>query len=117
MLRELALGASSYYAAQFDRSAAVLDSAGMLADDRITTSLSANAVALVTNDLARPYQARRTERLFIPYYGMLAHVRLEQWEDAAVEARRLSALWRLSLSAGWLSRGHWPAIPVRHSFA
>lgn len=92
LLRELALGASSYYAAQFGRSAAVLDSAALLADDRVTTSLSSTALALVTNDLARPYQARRTERLFIPYYGMMAYVRLGQWEDAAVEARRLSAL-------------------------
>ena len=92
LLRELGVGASSYYAAQFARSAAVLDSAALLADDRITTSVSANALSLITNDLARPYQPRRTERLFIPYYGMLAYARLEQWEDAAVEARRLSAL-------------------------
>ena len=92
LLRELGTGVSSYYAAQFARSAAVLDSAALLADDRITNSVSGNALALITNDLARPYQARRTERLFIPYYGMLAHARLEQWEDAAVEARRLSGL-------------------------
>ncbi|MEO8623006.1 MAG: hypothetical protein ABI625_18170 [bacterium] len=92
LLRELSLGVSSYYASQFGRSAAVLDSAALLADDRITNSVSGNALALLTNDLARPYQLRRTERLFIPYYGMLAYARLEQWEDAAVEARRLSAL-------------------------
>ena len=92
LLRELELGVSSYYASQFGRSAAVLDSAALLADDRITTSVSGNALALVTNDLARPYQPRRTERLFIPYYAMLAYARLDQWEDAAVEARRLSAL-------------------------
>src|SRR3954465_7784156 len=92
LLRALSTGASSYYASQFSRSVAVLDSAALLADDRITNSVSANAVALVSNDLARPYQARRTERLFIPYYAMLAYTRLEQWEDAAVEARRLSDL-------------------------
>lgn len=92
LLRELGAGVASYYAAQFGRSAAVLDSAALLADDRITNSVLGNALALVTNDLARPYQARRTERLFIPYYGMLAYTRLEQWEEAAVEARRLSAL-------------------------
>jgi len=92
LLRELGVGVSSYYAAQFARSAAVLDSAALLADDRITNSVSGNALSLITNDLARPYQPRRTERLFIPYYGMLAYARLEQWEDAAVEARRLSAL-------------------------
>jgi hypothetical protein len=92
LLRALGTGASSYYASQFTRSVAVLDSAALLADDRITNSVSANAIALVSNDLARPYQARRTERLFIPYYAMLAYARLERWEDASVEARRLSGL-------------------------
>ena len=92
LLRRLDVGIASYYAAQFGRSAAVLDSAALLADDRVTASLSKDALALVTSDLARPYQPRRTERLFIPYYAMLAYARLEQWEDAAVEARRLSSL-------------------------
>ena len=92
LLRALGTGASSYYAAQYARSVSVLDSAALIADDRITNSVSGNVIALVTNDMARPYQARRTERLFIPYYAMLAYVRLEQWEDAAVEARRLSGL-------------------------
>ena len=92
LLRALNVGVSSYYALQFARSAALLDSAALLADDRITASVSKDALALITNDLARPYQPRRTERLFIPYYGILAYARLEQWEEAAVEARRLSAL-------------------------
>lgn len=92
LLRLLEVGIASYYAAQFERSAAVLDSAALLADDRITASLSKDALALVTSDLARPYQPRRTERLFIPYYAMLAYVRLGRWEDAAVEARRISSL-------------------------
>ncbi len=92
LLRALGVGASSYYASQFARSVAVLDSAALIADDRITNSVSANALALVSNDLVRPYQARRTERLFIPYYAMLAFARLDQWEDAAVEARRLGGL-------------------------
>jgi hypothetical protein len=92
LLRALNVGVSSYYASQFARSAAVLDSAALLADDRITVSVSKNALSMVTNDLARAYQPRRTERLFIPYYGMLAFSRLEQWEEAAIEARRLTAL-------------------------
>ena len=92
LLRALGVGASSYYASQFARSVVVLDSAALIADDRITNSVSANALALVSSDLARPYQARRTERLFIPYYAMLAFARLDQWEDAAVEARRLGGL-------------------------
>ena len=92
LLRRLDVGIASYYAAQFQRSAAILDSAALLADDRITASLSKDALALVTSDLARPYQPPRTERLFIPYYAMLSYARMEQWEDAAVEARRLSSL-------------------------
>jgi hypothetical protein len=92
LLRTLNVGVVSYYAAQYARSAAVLDTAALVADDRITASLSRNALSMLTNDMARPYQPRRTERLLIPYYGMLSYARLGAWEDAAVEARRLSGL-------------------------
>ncbi len=92
LLHALNTGVTTFYASQFARSAAVLDSAALLADDRITASLSRDVLALVTSDLARPYQLRRTERLFIAYYAMLSYAHVEQWEDAAVEARRLSSL-------------------------
>lgn len=92
LLQSLTTGVAAYYAMQFSRSAAVLDTAALLADDRITASLSKDALSLVTNDMARLYQPRRTERLLIPYYAMLSYVQLGEWEDAAVEARRLAAL-------------------------
>jgi hypothetical protein len=92
LLRSLTTGVAAYYAKQFARSAALLDTAALLADDRITASLSKNGLSMVTNDMARPYQPRRTERLFIPYYAMLSYVQLGAWEDAAVEARRLVGL-------------------------
>ena len=92
LLQSLTTGVATYYAGQYARSAAILDTAALLADDRITASLSKDGLALVTNDMARPYQPRRTERLFIPYYAMLAYARLGAWDDAAVEARRLVAL-------------------------
>lgn len=92
LLQDLTTGAAAFYAKQFTRSAAVFDTAALLADDRIIASLSRNGLAALTNDMARPYQPRRTERLFIPYYGMLSYVQLGAWEDAAVEARRLVAL-------------------------
>lgn len=95
LLEALTAGVVRYYASQFALSAAMLDTAAFIADDRITASLSKDALALVTNDMARPYQPRRTERLFIPYYGMLAWARLGEWEEAAVEARRLTALLAL----------------------
>ena len=92
LLDRLTRATSAYYAGQFERAGALLDTAALVSDDRITERLSRDALALVTNDLARPYRPRRTERLFIPYYGMLAYVRTGHWEDAAVEARRLLAL-------------------------
>lgn len=92
LLRLLTSGSATFYAAQYARSAALLDTAALLVDERLTASVSRNGLALVTNDMARPYQARRTERLFVPYYGMLAYARLGQWDDAAVEARRMAAL-------------------------
>ncbi len=92
LLQSLTSATAAYYAGQFARAGAVLDSAALVADDRITTSLSREGLALLTNDLARPYQPRRTERLFMPYYAMLSYARLEAWEDAAVEARRVLAL-------------------------
>lgn len=92
LLQLLTTGVAAYYAAQYARSATVLDTAALLADDRITARLSRNALSLVTNDMARPYQLRRTERLFVPYYAMLSYVQLSAWEAAAVEARRLVGL-------------------------
>ncbi|MDB4899765.1 MAG: hypothetical protein JWN53_1573, partial [Gemmatimonadetes bacterium] len=92
LLRTLNSGIAAYYASQFQRSAALLDSAALLSDQRMTTSVSRQALSVVTNDMARPYEPRRTERLLIPYYGMLSYARLANWEDAAVEARRLVSL-------------------------
>ena len=92
LLRALTEGMADYYAGEFAKSGAVLDTAALLADDRVTASVSRNALALVTNDMARAYQPRRTERLFLPYYGMLSYARLGAWEDAAVEARRMVSL-------------------------
>ena len=92
LLERLIRATSAYYAGQFLRAGALLDTAASVSDDRITARVSRDALALVTNDNARPYRPRRTERLFIPYYGMLAYSRAGSWSDAAVEARRLVAL-------------------------
>jgi hypothetical protein len=92
LLDRLTRATTAYYAGQFLRAGALLDTAALASDDRITGRLSRDALAMVTNDNARPYRPRRTERLFIPYYGMLAYARAEHWSAAAVEARRLVAL-------------------------
>lgn len=92
LLRVLTSATASFYATQWARSAALLDTAALISDDRITRSVSKQALGLVTSDLALAYQPRRTERLFIPYYAMMALAQAGAWEDAAVEARRLVAL-------------------------
>src|SRR5688572_9582952 len=92
LLDRLNRATAAYYAGQFLRAGAMLDTAALVSDDRITERLSRDALALVTNDNARQYRPRRTERLFIPYYGMQAYARAGNWSDAAVEARRLAAL-------------------------
>ncbi|MEO6528061.1 MAG: hypothetical protein ABIP93_15680 [Gemmatimonadaceae bacterium] len=89
LLRTLTRATSAYYASQFLRAGTLLDSAALMADDRITESLSRDALALITSDNARHYRPRPTERLFIAYYGMLSYAQLDSWDDAAVEARRL----------------------------
>src|SRR5829696_6504606 len=83
LLDQLTRATAAYYAGQYLRAGALLDTAALVSDDRITERLSRDALALVTNDIARPYRPRRTERLFIPYYGMLSYVRAESWEAAA----------------------------------
>ncbi|MEO6527371.1 MAG: hypothetical protein ABIP93_12145, partial [Gemmatimonadaceae bacterium] len=55
LLRALTRATTAYYASQFLRAGTLLDSAALLADDRVTASLSRDALALVTNDNARPY--------------------------------------------------------------
>ena len=92
LLRALTSATASFYASQWARSAVLLDTAALISDDRITKSVSRQALGLITSDLALAYQPRRTERLFIPYYAMMAYAQSGAWEDAAVEARRLVAL-------------------------
>ena len=92
LLRTLTIGSVAYYAGQWQRSAALMDTAALLTEQRLTSSVSKGALSLVTNDMALPYTPRLTERLFVPYYGMLSYARLGQWDDAAVEARRMVAL-------------------------
>lgn len=92
LLRALYGGVAAYYAGRYEESGALLDVASALADDRVTKSVSRSAFALVTNDLALPYEPSHTERLLIPWYGALAYLHMRDLEGAAVEARRMAAL-------------------------
>jgi hypothetical protein len=92
VLRALYHGLVAYHAGDYAESARLFDAAGVLADDRITRSLSRSAFALISNDLVLPYEPGPTERLMIPYYAALARLRLSDITGATVEARRLSLL-------------------------
>jgi hypothetical protein len=63
-----------------------------LADDRFTRSLSKAALSLLLHDGVLPYQPDPHERLLVPFYRSLNHLAAGEPVDAAVEARRLSAL-------------------------
>jgi uncharacterized protein len=92
VLRALYHGLVAYHAGDYTESARLFDAAGVLADDRVTKSLSRSAFALISNDLALPYEPAPTERLMIPYYAALARLRLGDITGATVETRRLSLL-------------------------
>ncbi len=89
LLRAMYRGQTGYYAGRYAESAQAFAEADRLAEGRLTKSLSRNAAALVTNDMALPYLPSRTERLFLRYYAMMAYARAGAVNAAAVEARRL----------------------------
>jgi hypothetical protein len=90
LLRTLYQGVIAYHAGHQDSSALLLDRAAALLDDRDVMQISREAAALFSSDRALAYQPSRTERLLIPYYGALSYLRMNNLQDAAVEARRLS---------------------------
>jgi uncharacterized protein len=95
LLRLLFEGVAAHYAADYQRSASVFDLASLLAEDRTTKSISKAALSLMVNDLALAYEPSRTERLLLPYYAALTYSNAGKHQDAAVEARRLSALLQM----------------------
>jgi hypothetical protein len=92
MLRALYHGVVAYHAGDYAEGARVLDIAAHIADERMTRSLSREALSFITSDVVLPYEPGRTERLMIPYYAALARIRMGDVPGAAVEARRLSLL-------------------------
>ncbi len=91
LLRLLYGGIAGRYAGAFQESSRLLDVASYLAEDRVTLSLSREALSLVTSDRALAYVPGATERLMIPYIAALNHLDAGDLDGAAVEARRLEA--------------------------
>jgi hypothetical protein len=92
LLRSLYAGLLAHYAGRWEQSAESLDRAVLLAEDRVTKSISRAALSVVTSDGALEYVPGRTERMLIHYYAALDFARQGSLQAAAVEARRLSGL-------------------------
>ena len=90
VLRLLYQGTVAFYAGDYRTSVSSFDSAAWLADERTVASVSREAAALLSNERALPYEPDRTERLFNAYYAALGYLRMNERDDAAVEARRIS---------------------------
>jgi len=77
---------------QYEQSNRLLQEAALEIDDRYTKSVSRAALSMLTNDRALAYNPPAFERMMVHYYGALNYLSLDDPEEAAVEARLLSAL-------------------------
>lgn len=80
------------YDGQYEESNLLLQEAAREIDDRYTKSISRAALSMLTNDRALAYNPPPFERMMVHYYGALNYLSLDDPEEAAVEARLLSAL-------------------------
>ncbi len=92
VLRLLYAGTAAYYAGRYEEGGRLLDLAYGMTEDRVTRSISREALSFLTNDRALPWEPSRTERLMLHVYAALTFLRAGEPDEAAVEARRLSAL-------------------------
>ncbi len=92
LLRTLYSATTSFYSGRYAETGAAVTRAENLADERYTKSISRGAMSLVTNDRVLAYSPGPTERALVNYYGMMAYLRRDDPQGAAVEARRLGAL-------------------------
>lgn len=92
LLTALETGVASLRGGDGVHAAELLDGAYWLNESRVSRSVSAGAAALLTSDLALPYRPSRTEMALLHYYGARAWLAQGRADEAAVDARRLSAL-------------------------
>lgn len=92
LLRNMYRGLVAMHAGQNELGTRALDRAWTIAYQRYTKRLSDGAQSVVTGEGALPYDPGNAERLLIPYYGGLNWLARNETGEAAVEARRMSAL-------------------------
>jgi hypothetical protein len=79
-----------HYAGEYARSNEVFERAEILSEDLYTKSISREAAALVTSDLALEYVPKPHEQVLINYFRALNYIFLGDKEGALVECRKAS---------------------------
>ncbi|MDH3297771.1 MAG: hypothetical protein OEM96_05795 [Gemmatimonadota bacterium] len=92
LLAALNLALVEHYAGLHESSNARLQSVDIEIEARFTKSVSKAALSLITSDRALEWLPSRFERPMIHVYGALSYLSLDELDEAAVEARRLSRL-------------------------
>lgn len=92
LLRLLYAGTTGRYSGHYREATQLLDVAGYVAEDRVTLSVSRQALSFVTSDRALQYTPSQTERLMIHYTAAAAFLEAGDLGGAVVEARRIEAL-------------------------
>jgi hypothetical protein len=91
LIRLLFAGTAGRYAGAYHESGKLLDLASYLAEDRVTVSVSEQALSMITSDRALAYTPGDHERLMIHYHAAVAFLQARDLDAAAVEARRIEA--------------------------
>jgi hypothetical protein len=79
-----------HYVGEYQQSNEVFDRAEILSEDLYTKSISREAAALLTSDLALEYVPKPFEQVLINYFRALNYTFLGMKEDALVECRKAS---------------------------
>ncbi len=79
-----------HYAGKYDESNQVFDKAEILTEGLYTKSVSREAAAFVTSDLALAYAPKSFEQVLVNYFRALNYMFLGSSEDALVECRKAS---------------------------
>jgi uncharacterized protein len=90
LLDALTMSATAFYAGRYTASSEAAWIAQRGVEQQITRSLTREATAMLTNDLARGYRPSATEVTMLPWYALLSYVAKGDLEGAQVEARRIA---------------------------
>jgi hypothetical protein len=89
VLYALDRGMTLHYAGRYQDSNGYLEQAELLIEDLFTKSVTAETSALLSSDLALPYEGEDFETVMINVVSALNYALLGQWDDALVEARKV----------------------------